>query len=80
MDFLSSLQFDVKLLLVGGAVALFAALMSASKKNEHRFMALFTVLMLVAGVRFQQGQSQDEQAAVRADATVNSARGAGQRR
>lgn len=53
MEFLSQLQTEVKLLLVVGALALLGALLSATKRNEHRFMALFTVVMLAAGWRFQ---------------------------
>jgi len=53
MEFLSNLQTDVKLLLVVGALALLGALLSGTKRNEHRFIALFTVVMLAAGWRFQ---------------------------
>lgn len=59
MDFLSNLHVDVKLLLVASALALLAALVSGSKKKEHRYMAVFTVLMVVAGVRFKQEGEQD---------------------
>ena len=59
MEFLSSLHVDVKLLLVASALALFAALVSGSKKKEHRYMAVFTLLMVVAGVRFRQETDQD---------------------
>jgi len=54
MDFLSNLHTDVKLLLVASALALFAALVSGSKKKEHRYMAMFALLMVVAGYRFRQ--------------------------
>jgi hypothetical protein len=60
MDFLSTLHTDVKLLLVAGALALLAALLSATKKNEHRYMAVFTVVMLVAGYRFHVHEREDE--------------------
>ena len=63
MEFLSNLHFDVKLLLVASALALLAALVSGSKKKEHRYMAVFTVLMVVAGVRFKQENEQDLAAA-----------------
>jgi hypothetical protein len=59
MEFLSSLHFDVKLLLVASALSLLAALVSGSKRKEHRYMAVFTVLMVVAGVRFKQENEQD---------------------
>jgi len=59
MDFLSNLHMDVKLLLVASALALLAALVSGSKKKEHRYMAVFTVLMVVAGLRFKQEGEQD---------------------
>jgi hypothetical protein len=59
MDFLSNLHVDVKLLLVASALALLAALVSGSKKKEHRYMAVFTVLMVVAGLRFKQEGEQD---------------------
>jgi hypothetical protein len=71
MDFLSNLHTDVKLLLVAGALSLLAALLSGSQRNEHRFMALFTVLMLAAGYRFYAHDSEDEaQQAARATAPV----------
>jgi hypothetical protein len=59
MEFLSSLHTDIKLLLVASALTLFAALVSGSKKKEHRYMALFAVLMIAAGVRFQHEAEQD---------------------
>ena len=59
MDFLRNLHVDVKLLLVASALALLAALVSGSKKKEHRYMAVFTVLMVVAGLRFKQEGEQD---------------------
>jgi len=59
MDFLSNLHMDVKLLLVASALALLAALVSGSKKKEHRYMALFAVLMVTAGWRFQHQAEQD---------------------
>lgn len=52
MEFLSQLPSDVKLLLVGAALALLAALLSGSKKKEHRYVAIFTLLMVAAGYRF----------------------------
>jgi hypothetical protein len=60
MEFLSTLQRDVQLLLVAGALALLAALLSATKKNEHRFVAVFSVVMLLAGYRFHVHQLEDE--------------------
>ena len=60
MEFLSDLSTDVKLLLVAGALALLAALLSATKRNEHRYMALFTVVMLAAGWRFQAHERELE--------------------
>ena len=54
MDFLSSLNIDVKLLLVAAALALVAGLLSGTKKNEHRYLFVFTLLMVAAGVRFHQ--------------------------
>lgn len=60
MQFLSTLQTDVQLLLVAGALALLAALLSATKKNEHRYVAVFSVLMLLAGYRFQAHQIEQE--------------------
>lgn len=72
MEFLSSLQLDVKLLLVGGALALLAGLVSGTKKNEHKYMAVFTVLMVIAGVRFHQHGAQDDaERAASTDAAVN---------
>jgi len=59
MEFLSNLHTDVKLLLVASALALFAALVSGSKRKEHRYMAVFAILMVVAGVRFKQEGEQD---------------------
>ena len=59
MDFLSTLHTDVKLLLVASALALLAALVSGSKRKEHRYMAMFAVLMVVAGLRFKQEGDQD---------------------
>ena len=60
MEFLSTLQTDVQLLLVAGALALLAALLSATKKNEYRYVAVFTVVMLLAGYRFHAYQLQEE--------------------
>ena len=71
MEFLSTLHTDVKLLLVAGALALLAALLSGTKKNEHRYMALFTLVMLGAGYRFYAHEREDEaiaQAQARASA------------
>jgi hypothetical protein len=62
MDFLSNLQTDVKLLLVAGALALLAALLSGTKRNEHRYMALFTLVMLAAGWRFHVHEQAEQQA------------------
>lgn len=77
MEFLSNLHTDIKLLLVASALALFAALVSGNKKKEHRYMAVFAVLMVVAGVRFKH---EDEQEAVTdrlaAGTTVSHARSA----
>ena len=71
MEFLSTLQTDVKLLLVAGALALLAALLSGTKKNEHRYMAVFTVVMLLAGYRFHVYEREGEaQATARANGTV----------
>jgi hypothetical protein len=77
MDFLSNLHTDVKLLLVAGALALLAALLSATKKNEHRYIALFTIVMLGAGYRFYAHEREDEalaraqaRASARAEAPV----------
>jgi len=60
MEFLSNLHTDVKLLLVAGALALLAALLSATKRNEHRYMALFTIVMLGAGYRFYAHEREDD--------------------
>ncbi|GAB3647697.1 hypothetical protein [Ramlibacter alkalitolerans] len=60
MEFLSNLQTDVKLLLVAGALALMAALLSATKRNEHRYMALFSIVMLGAAYRFYAHEREDE--------------------
>lgn len=71
MDFLSNLHTDVKLLLVAGALALMAALLSGTKRNEHRYMTLFTILMLGCGYRFYAHEREDEalaQAQARASA------------
>lgn len=59
MEFLSNLHTDVKLLLVAGALALLAALLSASKRNEYRYMALFSIVMLGAGYRFYAHERED---------------------
>jgi hypothetical protein len=59
MDFLSSLHFDVKLLLVAGALALLAGLFTGSKRSEFRYMALFTLLMITAAARFHYESEQD---------------------
>lgn len=66
MDFLATLHFDVKLLLVGGALALVAALFSGTKKQEFRYMAAFALLMAVAGVRYHQQSTQDSAEVARA--------------
>jgi hypothetical protein len=71
MEFLSNLHTDVKLLLVAGALALLAALVSATQKNEQRYMVLFTIVMLGAGYRFYMYEREDEaqaQAQARASA------------
>ena len=70
MEFLSQLPTDVKLLLVGAALALLAALLSGSKKKEHRYVAIFTLLMVAAGYRFhtELGQaSADDASRVQAE-------------
>jgi hypothetical protein len=59
MEFLSNLHMEIKLLLVASALALFAALVSGNKKKEHRYMALFAVLMVVAGVRLKHEDEQE---------------------
>ena len=59
MEFLSQLPADVKLLLVGAALALLAALLSGSKKKEHRYVAIFTLLMVAAGYRFHTEMGQE---------------------
>ena len=74
MDFLSTLQWDVKLLLVAGALALLAGLFTGSKRNEHRYMALFTVLMIIAGVRFHLQNAQDVAAASHTDTAASQPR------
>ncbi len=65
MEFLSSLHTDVRLLLVGGALALLGGLLCGSKKMEHRYLALFTLLMVAAGYRFHVEQQGDALAAGR---------------
>ena len=71
MEFLSTLHSDVKLLLVAGALALLAALLSATKRNEQRYITLFALVMLVAGYRFYAHEREDEaQEAVSAQAPV----------
>lgn len=82
MEFLSNLHTDVKLLLVAGALALLAALLSATKRNEYRYMALFTVVMLGAGYRFYAHEREDEalaqaRASARAEAPAQPAPKAG---
>jgi hypothetical protein len=67
MEFFSTLHYDVKLLLVAGALALLAGLLTGSKRSEHRYMTLFAVVMLVAGWRFYEEQAQDVAAAERTD-------------
>ena len=75
MEFLSSLHTDVKLLLVASALALFAALVSGNKKKEHRYMAVFAVLMVAAGVRFQhEGEQELASDRLSTDTTVGHAR------
>jgi len=80
MEFLSNLHTDVKLLLVAGALALLAALVSATKKNEYRYMTLFTLVMLGAGYRFYAHEREDEalaqaqaRASARAEAPLDAA-------
>ncbi|HET8747631.1 MAG TPA: hypothetical protein VFM98_18680 [Ramlibacter sp.] len=71
MEFLSNLHTDVKLLLVAGALALLAALVSATKKNEYRYMTVFSLVMLAAGWRFYAHEREAEaqlQAETRASA------------
>lgn len=76
MEFLGTLQTDVKLLLVGSALALLAGLVTGSKKMEHRYMAVFTVLMVVAGWRFHVERQQElAQAGRPADAAVKQVKG-----
>ena len=77
MEFLSNLHTDVKLLLVAGALSLLAALLSATKRNELRYMTIFTLVMLGAGWRFYAHEREDEalaeaqaRANARAEATV----------
>lgn len=80
MDFLSTLHADVKLLLVGGALALLAGLVSGTKKNEHRYMAIFVVLMVIAGVRFHQHSAQDDaDRSASTDAAINHMKSGGVR-
>jgi len=67
MEFLTTLHTDVKLLLVAGALALLAGLVSGSKRSEHRYLALFTVMMVIAGVRFHQHNAQDNAGLQRTD-------------
>jgi hypothetical protein len=76
MEFLSNLHTDVKLLFVGAALALMAALLSGSKKKEHRYMAVFTILMVAAGYRIHQ-EGNTEQAADRGDQVMQSKRATG---
>jgi hypothetical protein len=70
MDFLSNLHTDVKLLLVAGALALMAALLSGTKRNEYRYMTVFTLVMLGAGYRFHVHERED-QALAEAQARAN---------
>lgn len=63
MEFLSTLHYDVKLLLVAGALALLAGLVSGSKKGEYRNITIFALLMAAAGWRYQTEQAQDLAAA-----------------
>jgi hypothetical protein len=71
MEFLSNLHTDVKLLLVAGALALLAALVSGTKRNEAKYMALFSIVMLGAGYRFYAHEREDEAlAAAEARASV----------
>lgn len=82
MEFLSNLHTDVKLLLVAGALALLAALLSATKRNEHRYMALFSIVMLGAAYRFYAHEREDEalaRAQERASARVEAGAHAGAR-
>lgn len=67
MEFLNTLHYDVKLLLVAGALALLAGLVSGSKKGEYKYMTMFAILMAVAGWRYQVEQAQDLAAAERTD-------------
>lgn len=59
MELLSTLHTDVKLLLVAGALALFAGLVSGSKKKEYQYVVLCALLLAVAGYRYQHEQDQD---------------------
>ena len=76
MEFLSTLHTDVKLLLVAAALALLAGLFTGAQKSERRYVALFALLMVVAGFRFHQQQAQDEaaRAAEPAHPTVTAAK------
>ena len=75
MEFLGNLHPDVKLLLVAGALALLGALFSGTKKNEHRYMALFTIVMLAAGWRFHVHDQESEVQAAGATHVVHSKAG-----
>ena len=80
MDFLSTWPTDIRLLLVGSALALLAGLFTGTKKNELRYLALFTVLMVIAGVRIHQENRQEEsEQAVRSTTSGKPARSASPR-
>ena len=80
MDFLSTWPTDIRLLLVGSALALLAGLFTATKKNELRYLALFSVLMVIAGFRIHQENRQDEAAqAIGATTSGKPAKSAGPR-
>jgi len=75
MDFLSTLHTDVRLLLLGSALALLAGLFSGTKKNEQRYLVLFTVLMVIAGLRFHYESRPDTaNQTLRSSTTGNPAR------
>jgi hypothetical protein len=80
MEFLNSLYPDVKWLLVAAALALLAGLVSGTQRNERRYLAIFTVLMAIAGVRYHQHSVQDQaEHAQRTDAAVNRMKAGGAR-
>ena len=52
MEFLTTLSRDVQLLLVGAALSLLAALLSGTKKGEHRYIVVFALCVAVGGWRY----------------------------